>query len=119
MELKEYQNVIFIILTIVGIGFLAISVFLLKFPPKKINGLYGYRTSRSMQSQEAWDYSQLYSSKIMIALGFVYTFLGLGSLFVPKQEDMIGSIISIIIVLSGVFFMFFKTERELAKKFDF
>ena len=72
-----------------------------------------------MQSQEAWDYSQRYSSKIMIALSFVYTILGLGSLFVPKQDDMVGAIISIVIVLSGVFFMFFKTERVLAKKFDF
>ncbi len=26
-----------------------------RFPPKKINHLYGYRTPRSMRSQEAWD----------------------------------------------------------------
>lgn len=119
MGVEQYQNVIFIILTIVGIVFLAISIFLIKFPPKKINGFYGYRTSRSMQSQESWNYSQLYSSKIMVFLGFVYTVLGIGSLFIPKQEDMVGAIISIVIVLSGVFFMFFKTERVLAKKFDY
>jgi len=119
MELVKYQNVIFIILTIVGVVFLAISIFLIKFPPKKINGLYGYRTSRSMQSQEAWDYSQRYSSKIMVVLGLVYFVLGITSLFVPKQEDMVGALVSIVIVLSGVFFMFYKTERQLAKRFDF
>ncbi len=119
MDLEKYQNVIFIILTLVGVIFLVISLFLFKFPPKKINSLYGYRTSRSMQSHEAWHYSQRYSSKIMVVLGVVYTALGIGSLFIPKQEDMLGAIISIIIVLSGVFIMFYKTERKLAKKFDF
>lgn len=29
-----------------------------KFPPKKINGVYGYRTSSSMKSQQNWDYAQ-------------------------------------------------------------
>ena len=119
MEAEEYKNVIFIILTIVGGGFLAIGIFLVKCPPKKINGLYGYRTSRSMQSQEAWDFSQRYSSKIMVMVGIVYVILGPLSLFVPKQDDMVGALISIVIVLTGVFVMFYKTERQLGKRFDF
>lgn len=119
MGAEEYKNVIFIILTIVGGGFLALGIFLVKFPPKKINGLYGYRTSRSMQSQEAWDFSQRYSSKIMVVIGVVYSIIGPLSLFVPKQDDMIGALISIAVVLTGVFIMFYKTERQLGKRFDF
>lgn len=30
-------------------------------PPERINGGYGYRSTRSMQSQEAWDFAQVYS----------------------------------------------------------
>ena len=26
-------------------------------PPKNINGVYGYRTTRSMKSQATWDYA--------------------------------------------------------------
>jgi len=115
----DYQNVIFIILTLIGVLFLVIGVFLLKFPPKKINSLYGYRTSRSMQSHEAWHFSQKYSSKILTVVGVVYSVLGVGSLFFPKLDDMISALISISIVLSGVFIMFYKTERQLAKRFDF
>lgn len=119
MEGIEYQNVIFIILTLVGVIFMAIGVFLIKFPPKKINSLYGYRTSRSMQSHEAWHFSQKYSSKILAILGVVNTVLGVSSLFVLKLDDMISALISIAIVLGGVFIMFYKTEKQLEKRFDF
>ena len=119
MNLEEFQNVIFIILSIMGVGFLAVGIFLMNFPPKKINGLYGYRTSRSMQNHEAWYYSQRYSAKIMVVLGVIYLVLGIASLFIPKMEDMLSAFVSIAIVLTGVFYMFYKTERQLAKKFDF
>lgn len=115
----DYQNVIFIILTLVGVLFLAIGLFLMKFPPKKINSLYGYRTSRSMQSHEAWHFSQKYSSRILAVVGLVFAILGVGSLFFPKLDDMVSALVSISVVLGGVFIMFFKTERQLAKRFDF
>jgi uncharacterized membrane protein len=118
MEIESYQNVIFIILTIVGVAFLLISVFLMRYPPKEINGFYGYRTSRSMQTIEAWDFSQQYSSKIMVIIGIVYTLLGVSSLFLPKLDDMLSALISIVVVLGGVFVMFYKTEKQLAKRFD-
>lgn len=119
MDIETYKNVMFIILTSVGVLFLIISVFILLYPPKKINGFYGYRTSRSMNSQDAWEFSQVYSSKIMVVLGLLYTFLGVTSLFIPKQEDTIGGVVSIVIIMSGVFYMFYKTEKKLAKKFEF
>ena len=49
-------------LTVVGIVFWMC-------PPKKINGLYGYRTTRSRKSQEAWDFAQRYSAKLMTMFG--------------------------------------------------
>lgn len=119
MEEAEYQNVIFIILTIVGVVLMAVGVFLIKYPPKKINGLYGYRTSRSMQSHKAWHFSQKYSSRILLIVGVVDTTLGIISLFVPKLDDMLSALISIVIVLGGVFVMFYKTEKQLKKRFDF
>lgn len=40
-----------------------------RFPPKKINYLYGYRITTSMRSQEAWDFAQAYSARQIIRLG--------------------------------------------------
>jgi len=119
MNLEDFQNVIFIILSIMGVGFLVVGIFLMNFPPRRINGLYGYRTSRSMQNHEAWNYSQRYSAKIMVVLGLVYSVLGIASLLIPKMDDMLSAFTSIAIVLTGVFIMFYKTERKLAQKFDF
>ena len=41
------------------------------FPPKKINGHYGYRTKASMKSQEAWDVAQKCSAKMMLVFGIL------------------------------------------------
>jgi uncharacterized membrane protein len=49
---------------------LVVGVVFWTYPPKKINGLYGYRTTRSRKSQEAWDFAQRYSAKLLTIFGF-------------------------------------------------
>lgn len=44
------------VLTTNGVLFL-ISIIFWKFPPKKINSLYGYRTPKAMQNQQIWDFA--------------------------------------------------------------
>jgi len=39
-----------------------------RFPPKKINHWYGYRTPRSMRSQQAWDYANQYSANALLVV---------------------------------------------------
>src|SRR5690606_40964233 len=68
----EYCNQM---LLCVGIVFILVGLIMYAFPPKKINGLYGYRTQTSMQSQQKWDFAQTYSSKIMMLTGLIFTFL--------------------------------------------
>lgn len=41
----------------------------LHWPPDHINGVYGYRTARSMESQEAWDFAQAYFGKVWLRTG--------------------------------------------------
>ena len=72
MPYTYYINLL--ILTVVGVVFWM-------YPPKKINGLYGYRTTRSCKSQEAWDFAQRYSAKLM-------TIFGLAALFVAAAADL-------------------------------
>lgn len=45
---------------------LTISLLYKAFPPKKINYLYGYRTSRSMKSEQAWQVANKMSAHLMM-----------------------------------------------------
>jgi uncharacterized membrane protein len=42
-----------------------------KNPPKRVNWLYGYRTARSMKSQEAWDYANRRMGEVWWHTGLV------------------------------------------------
>lgn len=47
-----------------GLLFLVIGQITLIWPPKKVNPLYGYRSSRAMQTLATYRAAQLYSSRI-------------------------------------------------------
>lgn len=41
-----------------------------KHPPRRVNGLYGYRTARSMKSQELWNFAQQLCGRLWWRLGW-------------------------------------------------
>ena len=51
---------------LIGLMMLVCGLVLMCFPPKEINGVYGYRTTRSYSSQKCWDYAQKYSARVMV-----------------------------------------------------
>lgn len=53
---------------IMGPLILVLAVLFKRFPPKKINHIYGYRTPRSMKNQEAWDCANRYSSNALVVI---------------------------------------------------
>ena len=56
---------------LIPILILVIGIIFQKHAPKEINGFIGYRTRRSMQSQEAWDYANKRMGEIWLALGVI------------------------------------------------
>lgn len=42
-----------------------------KHPPKKINGIYGYRTSMSMKNMDTWHFAQEFCGKLWWKIGWV------------------------------------------------
>ncbi|WP_435577458.1 SdpI family protein [Gilvibacter sp.] len=103
----------------VSLGYLAlmllVSWLFMKYPPKKINSLYGYRTNKSMKSQEAWDFANRYSSGLMLRITlycFVLPFMCY--LFYPDFNILVTLVgHSTLLLLILVF-----TERELKARFD-
>lgn len=99
-------------LVLVGPLFVVISLLTMLFPPKKINGLYGYRTRRSMCNQKAWDAAQKISSQVMLAEGLIMSMCaGLGFLLNLSEGLEVG--LSLTVLLSGIVFLFVYTEKKI------
>ncbi|MEX0312921.1 MAG: SdpI family protein [Allomuricauda sp.] len=89
-----------------------------KNPPKKINWWYGYRTKRSMENQEKWDFAQKLGAENMMkysSITFLTTLLGF-----LIDEQHIGLSIGIVILSSllWAFFSIYRTEAKLISEFD-
>lgn len=94
----------------------------MKKPPKKINGIYGYRTTMSMKNQDTWDFAHGYCGKLWYKSGWIILLLSVViMLFVLGKEEnrmeSCGSILCIIqcIILVGTIF---PTERAMKNTFD-
>ena len=100
---------------LIPILILVIGIIFQKHAPKALNGFIGYRTRRSMQSQEAWDYANKRMGEIWLALGVILLvvtiplslLLGENGVAVLVIAQTIALILSIIPV-----------EMELKAKFD-
>ena len=99
-------------LFLVGLVFSIAAFITMKFPPKKINGIYGYRTSRSMKSQENWDIAQRYSSRLMLKQGLVLLAIG-GMLIALPIPDEVSVVISVSLLIISVIVLFVQTEKKL------
>jgi uncharacterized membrane protein len=101
---------------LLGIVFTSLALIMLKFPPKKINQLYGYRTPRAMKNQESWDFAQKYSSLKMIKGGlflFFFSFIKVGIPFSESVELILGFGSMLLVII----YLLFTTEKAIKKKF--
>lgn len=89
------------------------------FPPKGINGIYGYRTPRSMRTDESWAHAQKLSNRYMLGLALVFLTVGAAFLFVDlsgwSAMEIMGVTIGVLVVGFGV--LIFQVEKSLRRKF--
>lgn len=48
-----------------------VGALMARFPPKKINALYGYRTERSMKNEDTWQFANKYSGALIWKIGWI------------------------------------------------
>lgn len=86
-----------------------------KYPPKKINLFYGYRTQRSMINETTWKEANQYSLRLSV-LFCVYSFAFPIILYFtyPGYNFLITIIVNTLLILSVYFF----TEKHLNQLFD-
>lgn len=93
---------------------LIFSVVFYFFPPKKINGFYGYRTNKTIKNDTIWNYANTFFGKhllIYAAVSFFFTII----------LAFINPIISwqpMAIMLLAIAVSVIKTEQELFNNFD-
>jgi len=103
---------------ICGLVFIAVSVIMFYFPPKNINHFYGYRTSKSMQSQKHWDFAQRYSSVLMLRAGIVLAMLALIYAIVNfNLSKFLELEVAFILIIGSVIYLFIGTQKALDKRF--
>ncbi|WP_405611151.1 SdpI family protein [Polaribacter sp. Asnod1-A03] len=101
------------VLTTNGLLFL-ISIIFWKFPPKKINSLYGYKTPKAMLNQQIWDFANAtFNQSLLIYAGLSFiaglafaTILNAELTWQPMAFVFLSIIVSII-----------KTEKALTDNF--
>ena len=94
---------------------LVIGIVFQKHAPKEINGFLGYRTRRSMQSQEAWDYANKRMGEIWLALGVILLVVTIPLTLLLGENGVAVLVIAqtIALILSII-----PVEKELKAKFD-
>jgi uncharacterized membrane protein len=101
------------VLTTNGLLFL-VSFLFWKFPPKKINKIYGYRTFRTMQNDEIWNFANTVFNKnlliyagISLLAGLLYAYISRNITWQPMVLVMLTLIVCIL-----------KTEKSISEIYD-
>ncbi|GAB2496190.1 SdpI family protein [Algoriphagus taiwanensis] len=113
----QFESSLFWIPLTTGLIFLLVGGMMKNYPPEEINGLYGFRTRRSMQSQEAWNFAQTKGADQMILAGKIGLLLRLLGLFIPStgKWDLFLGLIWVFAASGG---MIYSVERALIQKFE-
>lgn len=101
------------VLTTNGLLFI-LSLIFWKFPPKKINNLYGYRTHKTMQNQDIWEFSNtFFNQNLMVYSGISFLAGLLFAYLLPSQTSWQ----PMALVLLTILVCIIKTEKALKANF--
>lgn len=99
-----------------GIVFLITGILTLKYPPKTINDIYGYRTKNSISSIEKWNFSQRYSSILISKIGIFLICCSFVGIFFETSAHLHISV-GIVSAVFTALFLYYMTENKLKKEF--
>jgi len=108
-----------LMIPIIMIGF---GMYFSKNAPQKINYAFGYRTTRSMKSQETWQFAHKCVGKLWKIIGFIMTpIIVIVMLFsYGKGIDYVGNFVLVIMGIQVIVLIasIFPVEAALKRNFD-
>ena len=90
---------------------------LLAFPPRKPTWWRGYRTWRSMRSQQAWEESNRLAAQLLLFAGLLSLNTGITCWFLTRDPRTAEGIVALATVVLLVVVVVI-TEMDLARNFD-
>ncbi len=104
-------------ITMIGFG-----RYFIKTAPKKINYIFGYRTSRSMKSESTWVFAHKYCGRIWFICGSISLISSLAIMFFVfgKDTDTVGCVgaACMFLQITEIIISIIATEKALKKNFD-
>ncbi|MCM1263596.1 MAG: SdpI family protein [Bacillus sp. (in: Bacteria)] len=92
-----------------------------KHTPEKINGIIGYRTTRSMKNIDTWRFAQDYCGRLWWKIGWIMLLPSVVAHlpFYHGTEDTIGTVAAILCTIQCLILVsaIFPTERALKRTF--
>lgn len=92
-----------------------------KHCPQKINGIYGYRTKRSMKNMDTWKFAHDYCGRLWWKSGLLMLIpsILIHFPFIHSNEDVIGTVGAILCIIQVTVLIatIFPTEAALKKTF--
>lgn len=107
------MNPFYYVLSINGLLFV-FSIIFYFFPPKKINVLYGYRTNKTMQNKDIWQFANSFFAKqfvVYATISFVFAIVLVYLKPIVSWQPMALMLLSLAVSV-------IKTEQALGKNFD-
>jgi uncharacterized membrane protein len=110
---------------LIGFIFVIMGFIQKRFPPKRINSLYGYRMPSAMKNQETWDEANSFSARYMIRLGLIMIVIGFalagGLTLINMKEEARTGLSAALLVVSAMLIavlLITGTEKHLSNTFD-
>ena len=101
---------------IIGPLMLVISYIFAKYPPKKINDLYGYRTKRSMRNQDCWDFANRHSISLMWKISLLTCIVQV--ICIILTDEGMALLTATIVLITTLIYSVYLTEKALKNTFD-
>ena len=119
MDFWWFMAMVNALLPAILIGF---GKYFMRHAPRDINPFFGYRTARSMQNMDTWNFAHQYCGKVWFLGGLAALPLSLLILLCVRgqSEDTIG-ILGLCVTAAQIIFLFVSvglTEVALKKTFD-
>lgn len=92
-----------------------------KHPPKEINPLMGYRTTRSTKNLETWEFANQYCGHLYEKIGWTTLIIPVAIMlpFMHHSKDVVGTVAMVVCLVQciGLVLPIIPTERALKKEF--
>lgn len=118
----QFWFFMFMMSLLIPVSMIILGRLFIRSAPKKINSVFGYRTSMSMKNKETWEFAHHYCGKLWYAISWpllIITFI-IMLLLINEPTDVVGSVGAVLSVVQIIIMLgtIIPVEKALKQTFD-